>query len=250
MAAYPKRMPAGFPGDYRADMAVIESGFLDPATGKAPSTFGVALKIAAGLFQKIEAGDVAESVYGFLLRTAPQIGVTPDENGNSTGPSTKYEQAILKSGFMNVICKIGTPVRGNPVYMRLVADTGKLVGDIEATADKVVVPGAITGTGTGTMAATVTAAAKAGTYLVTLSTTSQTSVVTVVDPDGFQLKNGVVGTEYSANGLTFTITAAGTMTAGDHFHPVVTDNNAVLPGVKWAVGGKDTDLVSEIHKLY
>jgi hypothetical protein len=62
-----------------------------------------------------------------------------------------------------------------------------------------------------------------------------------------RMKDGVVGSAYLQSGFGFTITAAGTMTAGDHFHPVVTDNNVAVPGAVWAVDGCDAALNSEIR---
>lgn len=235
------RMPSGIAGDVvQKDKSWIETGFFNASY--LPSAFGVPCKIVSGLFRAIPASAVAADLYGFLVRQAPAIGSTSiDANGNSTAPNAKVEQAILVKGYLNVLCPVGTPARGGKVYMRVVADTGKAVGDLEATSDVTFTGGTITGTGTGTIAGTATQDAVAGTWYLELQETSQTAKVTVIDPNGVRHVDGVVGTAYSSQGFAFTITAAGTMTAGDHFHPVVTKNNVTLPGVVWAVDGCDAN---------
>jgi len=42
---------------------------------------------------------------------------------------------VFERGSINVICKVGTPVLGGKVYVRIVAATGKAIGDFEASAD-------------------------------------------------------------------------------------------------------------------
>lgn len=82
-----------------------------------------------------------------------------------------------------------------------------------------------TGTGTVTDAPTVAAGAKAGRYIITI-TEPGTNLGTfqVEDPDGIVLSpSGVVGTEYDANGLTFTVADGTTdFVAGDQLYIDVT----------------------------
>lgn len=56
-----------------------------------------------------------------------------------------------------------------------------------------------------------------GSYILTVTSTSQTSAFTLVNPEGESLPNGVVGTAYSNPELSFTLTAGGTVTAGDRY---------------------------------
>lgn len=241
------RMPSGIAGDViQKDKSWIETGFFNASY--VPTAFGGPVKLVSGLFRAMPASAVAADLYGFLVRQAPAVGSTTiDANGNSTAPNAEVEQGILVKGYLNVLCPIGTPARGGKVYMRVVADTGKAVGALEATSDVTFVGGVITGTGTGTIAGTATQDAVAGTWYLELQTTSQTSKVTVIDPNGIRHDDATVGSAYSSQGFAFTISAAGTMTAGDHFHPVVTKNNVTLPDVLWAVDGCDANYNTAIR---
>lgn len=78
------------------------------------------------------------------------------------------------------------------------------------------------GTGTITDAPTVAAGAKQGRYVIQLLGTSSTAPFRVEDPDGVLVGEGNVATEFVGGGLTFTISNAGTMTAGDLFYVDVT----------------------------
>lgn len=80
------------------------------------------------------------------------------------------------------------------------------------------------GTGTITDAPTITAGAKAGRYQAVLIATSATAPYIVYDPDGIVVGDGVVATANTTiPGITtFTISNAGTMTAGDTFYIDVT----------------------------
>jgi hypothetical protein len=153
----------------------------------------------------------------------------------------------VAEGFVNVACTVGTPAIGGQAYMRTVVDTGKALGDIEATKDASVAGGTITGTGTGTLAIVEDGTAKPGTWSLILKETSATAEVQVVDPDGLRLADAFVGTEYVGGGLTFTITSAGTMTDLDSFAPVVTDANVAMAGVTFSVAGKDSNDITEIE---
>lgn len=247
MTSYLYRAPAGIAGDIsRPDDTIVESGLLNAA--EAPTAFGAPVKVVSGKFEKIAASDTAAVFYGILSRIAPSIAGDLTETFAGGTPNTDSVQGIVREGYVNVACTIGTPARGGVVYMRVVADTGKAVGDLEATADALLTPGVITGTGTGTLAGTVTGKTAAGTWSLVLQTTSGTSKVTVIDPLGVRRADATVGTAYAtSDGFAFTITAGGTMTAGDSFAPVVTQKNVELNDVVWAVDGKDTGNVAEIR---
>jgi hypothetical protein len=101
-------------------------------------------------FLKIASGDAASVFYGLLIRTAPAMAQTLASGFNDNTPNTNLDHGIMVKGYASVTCTIGTPVRGQPVYMRVVAATGKAIGDIEATADganNVVIPNARWATG-------------------------------------------------------------------------------------------------------
>jgi len=80
------------------------------------------------------------------------------------------------------------------------------------------------GTGTITASPAITAGAKAGRYTIVLIATSATAPYLVYDPDGLLVGDGVVASaNTSIPGITtFTISNAGTMTAGDTYYIDVT----------------------------
>jgi hypothetical protein len=60
-----------------------------------------------------------------------------------------------------------------------------------------------------------------GTYRVQLTTTNASSPLTITAPDGSLLPNGAVQAAYVSDHINFTLSNAGTMTAGDYFNIVV-----------------------------
>jgi len=130
------RASSGVAGDVtRPDNSVVESGLLNASN--APSAFGAPVKIVSGKFEAIEAADVAADFAGVLTRIAPAIAGDLVETYAGGTPNTDSVQGIAVKGYVNVVCTIGTPARGGVVYMRVTADTGKAIGDLEATADGV-----------------------------------------------------------------------------------------------------------------
>ncbi len=219
------RMPSGIPGDVsRLQSATIESV---PLNASLPfSAYGLPGKLASGKFVPIAGDEVAADIYGFLVRTYPTQTPNADGSGVAGGIGS-----IMRRGFMTVKLNSGTAALGGKVYVRVDNESsGKPIGGIEAAAEVAVAGGVITGTGTGTIAATAAAGVIPGTWSLTLQTTSQTSKVTVIDPNGVRHPDATVGTAYTSGGLTFTITAAGTMTAADSFAPVVTANTIAVTG--------------------
>lgn len=128
------RASSGVAGDVtRPDNTVVESGLLNASN--APDAFGAPVKLVSGKFEAIEAGDAAADFAGILTRIAPAIAGDLVETYAGGTPNTDSVQGIAVEGYVNVVCTIGTPARGGVVYLRVVADTGKAIGDLEATAD-------------------------------------------------------------------------------------------------------------------
>lgn len=119
--AYLKRMPSGFPGDVsRKVEATIEAGLMADTVA-----FGTPVKLGAqGKLAPLSA--VSDTVYGFLVRPYP--------TQNSAGVSGSI-QDVMRRGFMTVKLARGTVVKGGQVHVRVIAASGKAVGDIEAAAD-------------------------------------------------------------------------------------------------------------------
>jgi len=231
------RMPSGIAGAIsRSQSSDVDTGIYD---GSYPFTaYGVPCKEVSGKLRPIASGDVGATVSGILVRPYPTTGANAsDPLGTAVPPTTGIANRMVR-GYITVKNNSGTPARDAVVYVRVAnASSGKPIGGIEAAAEATFTGGTITGTGTGTIAGSVTGAAVAGTYSLTLQTTSNTSKVTVIDPNGFRLPDATVGTAYTQNGVTFTITAAGTMTAGDSFSPVVAQNTQVIPRCKFTNAG-------------
>jgi hypothetical protein len=139
MAAYLKEVPSGVPGTVTDFVhTIIESGEYNAAL--MPTAYGAPVKLVSGLVSAIEASDAAADFYGILARSNPGSSGDPSFNGYGAGvpQSTQIPSVVIGpqgGGKVLVKCAIGTPVKGGIVYMRVVAATGKAVGDFEATAD-------------------------------------------------------------------------------------------------------------------
>ena len=136
MASYTYRMPSGVVGSVTRSLdSTVEAAFLNAS--KPVLTFGAPVKLVGGKAEPFEAGDDANDFYGVLTRVAPSISGSTAQTFASQVPNTDTAQGIATRGYVNVLCKIGTPVRGGIVYVRVVAATGKAIGDFEAIADGV-----------------------------------------------------------------------------------------------------------------
>lgn len=123
------RAGSGIPGEITRRLeSTIESILLDTATDT-PDEFGRAVKIVSGKARKFVSGDVAADIDGLLVRTEPAI---TEADG---APKENAVHGLLVEGYVSIVCAVGTPARTGIVYVRTVADTGKLVGDFEATFD-------------------------------------------------------------------------------------------------------------------
>jgi len=108
---------------------------------------------------------------------------------------------------------------GQPAF-RGAGDHGVVVGGTFA-ATGVGSAAASGNVGTSTISASpaVAAGAKQGRYVVTQLTTSATGELQIEDPDGIIVGNGNVGSAFTtSDGITATVTGAGTATAGDTWY--------------------------------
>lgn len=245
MGAILTRAGSGVPGDItRQTYCVVDDRAYDAA--KMPAAFGAPVKLVAGKITKIEASDLASVFYGFLVRMVPSIaGDTAQTLGGGTPNPLSLANTLLR-GFINVLCLVGTPVANGLVYMRVVVDGTKLVGDLEATSDVAATAGAMVGTGNataGTLSATQDAQAGVYRALFTAAT-----AFNLIDPKGDIKKVGATGAAYTADGVTLTITVGATpAVAGDYIDVTVVKKNVPLVGVVWNVDGKDADNVTEVR---
>jgi len=248
MVAYVYQMPSGIPGSItRPEQSTIEQVMLDLSLTF--PAFGLPGKLVAGKLAPIATGNLGSLIYGILVRAYPTSGNGVDGLGVAT-PNTQFPADVLKRGYINVkLNGVTAAAKGNKAYVRNAnGTTDQPIGGIEAAAGATVAGGTINGTGIGTIAASITDQSKIvpGKYTITLQTTSNTAPVTVIDPNGKRLPDGVVGTAYDQEGLGFTITAAGTMTRGDFFAPVVSSDLTVIPGNTYFTGPADASGNAEL----
>lgn len=243
--AYKFNTPAAVPGDLtRPQTAKVDAAQLSASTP--PTKFGVPLKFVVEdgvtVISRFTGDETAADFVGVLSRQAPSIGGTTANEAFGAGtPNPAQFNGRLFQGYIGVVCTQGTPVRGEPARIRVVADTGKLVGDWEYTPDVTAI-GAATGGNTGNGTITLVTAgpdAKDGVYTIRMTAAT---TFTVSDPDGLALKPGTALGAYTSDAINFTLTAGGTpWAAGDTLTVTVDQKNIAIPGVNWASDGRDTD---------
>ena len=135
MVAYTTRLPAGFPGQVsRDDALTIEPGIID--SGTPPTAFGTFCKVVSGKIQPIASGDAASVVHGLLSQPYPvQATTVTSALSSAAAPPSSGMIDVLRRGYMAVTLAQGTAAKKGQVYVRVTADTGKAVGDIETAAD-------------------------------------------------------------------------------------------------------------------
>lgn len=124
--------PAGVVGDVTRKLESNVESFI---LGEAFPGYGVPFKLVSGKPNVIDSGDAASVFKGILVRTAPSMSGSLSAGFDDNVPNIDQIQGGLVRGYCAVKCSVGTPVRGGQVYMRVTAASGKLVGDLEATAD-------------------------------------------------------------------------------------------------------------------
>lgn len=132
MASFLYNAPAGTKGEVsRAGESNVE-----PVLQGAQCVFGAPVKFdGSGNVVPIGSGDAATVIKGLLTRIAPAIAGNSNQGLDDSIPWLESLQGLLVRGYGIVKCTVGTPVRGGAVYVRVTADTGKLVGDLEASSD-------------------------------------------------------------------------------------------------------------------
>lgn len=130
-AAYLYSPPFGVPGDLSRPNApyVAETQILNPSLPF--SNYGLPGKIAGGLFVPVAANN--DVVYGFLIRVFPGQGANASDPIGTAVPIATGPANVMRKGYMNVFCQLGTPSFGAAVYIRYQnAVTGQIVGGLES----------------------------------------------------------------------------------------------------------------------
>ena len=136
MASYLYRAPAGVPGDItRVDETSVEPAMLIANSGTFAQAFGIPVKYATGGIQQFTGGEAATDFAGVLVREVPSISGNTAQGFDDTVPNPDQVNGFAVRGYVSVKCTVGTPTRGGVVYVRVEADTGKAVGDFEASSD-------------------------------------------------------------------------------------------------------------------
>lgn len=135
--AFTYGVPAGVAGSVSRPLdSEIESVYLGATP---PTAYGTVLvpESGTGKYIAIAGSNVAGDIKGFLARSVPNISGGIDNTFTANTPNVTALQGRLTRGYMRVACTVGTPVKGGIVYVRIVAATGKVIGDLEATSDTI-----------------------------------------------------------------------------------------------------------------
>lgn len=130
MPAYTFRAPSGVAGEVtRPDKTTVESGIID--TAAAPQAYGAAVVVnsTTGLVQAWSASGTSATFSGILVREAPSIAGSTGQALGSAVPNPNMPCGVMTEGYINVVCAVGTPVKGQPVYAYIANGNGGVIGD-------------------------------------------------------------------------------------------------------------------------
>jgi len=134
--AYLYNAPAGVPGDItRTDETNVEPAMLIAQSSTFAQAFGIPMKYVTGGIAQFVGGESASDFAGVLVREVPGISGSTAQGLNDNVPFPDQVQGLAVRGYVAVKCTQGTPARGGIVYVRVIADTGKAIGDFEAVSD-------------------------------------------------------------------------------------------------------------------
>jgi hypothetical protein len=136
MPAYLFQAPNGVAGDItRTDVTNVEPAMLKAVSSVFAQAFGIPMAYVTGGISQWQGSNVAADFAGVLVREVPSIAGSTDQTFPLAVPNPVQPQGLAVRGYVSVLCKVGTPVRGGVVYIRTVASGAKLIGDFEATSD-------------------------------------------------------------------------------------------------------------------
>lgn len=138
MPAYLYTTPSGVVGGVtRAIETNVEPCKLVAVASVFAQAYGIPLALVPGGVSQWQGSNVAADFAGILVREVPSISGSITNLFNTDVPNPLEIKGKVERGYVMVACTIGTPVRGGIVYIRVVAAAGKVIGDLEATADGV-----------------------------------------------------------------------------------------------------------------
>jgi len=132
--AIPFRMNYSVPGDLTR-MAGLDKVKAEAYGATAIPAYGVPVKLAAANGGILPISTQADTVYGILVRPFPYQQNSTTGSQSVAVPLTSGIAQVLLSGYVGVVCNVGTPVEGGQVYVWTAATGGgHTQGGIEATA--------------------------------------------------------------------------------------------------------------------
>lgn len=139
MVAYLKRIDTGYEGSLTREAAPgdVVNEVLDSGTDWSTYGFGRPVKYnASGKVVPVAAGDTADKIEGFLVRSFPGRAIS--NTGDQAYPQINGgAYPVARRGFMAVKLQgATTPVKGGSVYVRVAGTSSTLLlGGFEAAAD-------------------------------------------------------------------------------------------------------------------
>lgn len=136
--AYLFHAPTGIPGDVtRPDVSNVEPITL---VSPFPANYGLPMQYASGSqgtgCTSIITAAGASGFAGVLTRSYPAISQSSTNEAVFTQqPNQSEVQGLCVRGYVSVVCQVGTPVRGTPVYVCTTTQTGHVVGAFEASSN-------------------------------------------------------------------------------------------------------------------
>jgi hypothetical protein len=121
----------GVPGDISRPNApyVAETQAISSANTAFPA-FGLPGKMVSNFFVPI--ASTGDAVYGILVRPYPAQGQNASDPLGTAVPITNGPVSVLRKGYINVFCQLGTPAQGSNVYVRYQNPSGsQIVGGLE-----------------------------------------------------------------------------------------------------------------------
>ncbi len=135
MVSYLYQAPAGIPGDVtRVDETNVEPAMLVAVSTVYAQAFGIPMCYVSGGISQFSSGKVAADFAGILVREVPSQSGNTNSGFTDNIPNPDVAQGLAVRGYVSVKCAVGTPARGGVVWVRVVASTGHVIGDLE-TAD-------------------------------------------------------------------------------------------------------------------
>jgi hypothetical protein len=128
-----KSLNHGFAGSFaRTPDSIIVTR---PNTSDSNILFGTVLvNDGTGGVKPVDASFTADAFVGIAGReTKSALNYLEQDGGGVYSPNEAV--SVVQRGSITAICTVGTPAVGGTVYVRIAVDTGKAVGDLEATAD-------------------------------------------------------------------------------------------------------------------